>query len=85
MIKNIEVWYNFIGCHEDNLCSYKTIINNNGVIYRNVSPFIEHVYKAYDSDNFKSNVDNLRIILVCPMRNNFNECVQRFSMIFIQK
>lgn len=41
-----------------------------------VSPFIEHVFKAYDG--FKEKIDNLRIILVCPTRDNFGEYVERF-------
>ena len=44
-----------------------------------VSPFIEHVFKAYDSNEFKSKVANLRVILVCPTRNNFGEYVERFK------
>lgn len=44
-----------------------------------VSPFIEHVLKAIDSDNFENNVKNTRIILVFPMSNNFDEYVDRFK------
>lgn len=44
-----------------------------------VSPFIEHVFKAYDSSKFKSSIDNVRVIIVCPMRDNFEEYVQRFK------
>lgn len=44
-----------------------------------VSPFIEHVFKAYDSSNIKEQVKNLRIILVCPLKENFEEYVERFK------
>lgn len=44
-----------------------------------VSPFIDHVFKAYDDSNIKSQIQDLRIILVCPERNNFNEYVERFK------
>ncbi len=44
-----------------------------------VSPFIDHVFKAYDGSNIASQVDNLRTILICPTRNNFNEYVERFK------
>lgn len=44
-----------------------------------VSPFIDHVFKAYDGSNIASQVGNLRTILVCPTRDNFDEYVQRFK------
>lgn len=44
-----------------------------------VSPFIDHVFKAYDSLNFKSRVKDIRVILVCPKANNFAEYVERFK------
>lgn len=44
-----------------------------------VSPFIEHVYKAIDSDNFKRNSTNTRIILVFPTEDDFEEYVERFK------
>lgn len=44
-----------------------------------VSPFIEHVFKAIDSDEFKRNVSNTKIILVFPMADNFEEYVERFK------
>ena len=44
-----------------------------------VSPFIDHVFKAYDSSNIALQVENLRIILVCPTRDNFEEYVERFK------
>jgi len=37
------------------------------------------VFSAYDSSNIKSQIENLRIILVCPTRDNFEEYVQRFK------
>ncbi len=43
-----------------------------------VSPFIDHVFKAYASSEFQSRLDNTRIILVCPERENFNEYIDRF-------
>lgn len=44
-----------------------------------VSPFIDHVFKAYDDSNIASQVENLRTILVCPTRDNFDEYVERFK------
>lgn len=44
-----------------------------------VSPFIEHVFKAIDSEKFKRNAKDIRIILVFPMSNNFDEYVDRFK------
>lgn len=43
-----------------------------------VSPFIEHVFKAIDSDKFKRNATNTRVILVFPTSDNFEEYVDRF-------
>lgn len=43
-----------------------------------VSPFIDHVFRAYDSSDFKSKIDNVRIILAFPTRDSFNEYVERF-------
>jgi len=43
-----------------------------------VSPFIEHTFKAYDSDDFKEKRKDTRVILVCPERDNFSEYVERF-------
>lgn len=43
-----------------------------------VSPFIDHVFTAYDNSDIKSQITDLRIILVCPERNNFEEYVKRF-------
>lgn len=50
---------------------------NNGIIL--VSPFIEHVYNAYSSKIFLNNVDNVRIIIVAPERDNLDEYVRRFK------
>lgn len=44
-----------------------------------VSPFIDHVFNAYDDYNIASQVENLRIILVCPTKDNFDEYVERFK------
>lgn len=50
---------------------------NDGYIV--VSPFIDHVFKAYDNFDIMSKVSDLRVILVCPERNNFQEYVERFQ------
>lgn len=44
-----------------------------------VSPFIEHVFYAIDSEEFKRNFQNTKIILVFPNENNFEEYVDRFK------
>lgn len=44
-----------------------------------VSPFIDHVFKAYDSSSFKSRANDTRIILICPAADNFAEYVERFK------
>jgi len=44
-----------------------------------ISPFIEHVFRAYDSSDIKLQIKNLRIILVCPTKDNFDEYVERFK------
>lgn len=44
-----------------------------------LSPFIDHVFKAYDNYDIKSKVEDLRIILVCPPKDNFEEYVERFK------
>ncbi len=44
-----------------------------------VSPFIDHVFRAYGNSDIKSQIENLRIILVCPTRDNFDEYVERFK------
>lgn len=44
-----------------------------------VSPFIDHVFKAYDSSSFKSRANDTRIILVFPTSDNFDEYVERFK------
>lgn len=43
-----------------------------------VSPFIEHTFKAYDSDDFKEKIKDVRVILACPERDNFSEYKERF-------
>lgn len=53
----------------------KKLLNEGKIV---VSPFIDHVFEAYDSSNIKSQINDLRIILVCPERDNFNEYVERF-------
>lgn len=52
------------------------LLNENKIV---VSPFIDHVFRAYDDFNIKSKIDDLRVILVCPTRDNFDEYVQRFK------
>ncbi len=44
-----------------------------------VSPFIGHVYEAYRDFNIKEKVTDLRVILVCPTGDNFDEYVKRFK------
>ncbi len=44
-----------------------------------VSPFIEHVFLAYNKAEFLESLDNVKIIIVCPERNNFSEYVERFK------
>lgn len=44
-----------------------------------VSPFIDHVFYSYDTSDIKSYVENLRIILVCPTRNQLEEYIERFQ------
>lgn len=44
-----------------------------------ISPFIDHVFKAYDESSMKSKVEDLRIILVFPEKDNFEEYVNRFK------
>lgn len=44
-----------------------------------VSPFIDHVFRAYDDFDIKSKINDLRVILVCPTRDNFAEYVERFK------
>ncbi len=43
-----------------------------------VSPFIDHVFDAYDQFVIQENCENLRVILVAPRRDNFEEYVERF-------
>lgn len=52
------------------------LLNDNKVV---VSPFIDHVFKAYDNSNINQIIQDLRIILVCPRRDNFEEYVERFK------
>lgn len=63
--------------YPDNFINDAIKLLNEGKIV--VSPFIEHVFNAYDSYNFKSKSGDVRIILVCPERDNFDEYVQRFK------
>lgn len=44
-----------------------------------VSPFIEHVFKAIDSDDFKTKAKDITKILVFPTADNFGEYVERFK------
>lgn len=43
-----------------------------------VSPFIDHVFKAYEDFDIRAQIPNLRIILVFPEKDNFEEYVKRF-------
>ena len=58
------------------LTDAKKLLNEGKVV---VSPFIEHVFKAYDSSDFKSLIKDVRVILVCPALDNFDEYVDRFK------
>ena len=56
---------------------------NDALMYLNsgkivISPFIEHVFRAYDSYEFKEKIQDVRVILVCPTKDNFDEYVERF-------
>lgn len=44
-----------------------------------LSPFIDHVFNAIDSNEFKTKIKNIRIILVFPMPDNFEEYIERFK------
>lgn len=44
-----------------------------------VVPFIEYVFDAIDSDTFKRNAEQTRVILVFPGSDNFGEYVERFK------
>lgn len=61
---------------ENFLADAMKLLNEGKIV---VSPFIDHVFKAYDSSDIKSRVKNLRIILVCPTRDSFDEYVGRFK------
>lgn len=52
------------------------LLNEGNIV---VSPFIDHVFRAYGGFNITSKVENLRTILVCPTRDNFDEYVERFK------
>lgn len=52
------------------------LLNSNKIV---ISPFIEHVFNAYDSEFFKSKIHNVRTILIFPERNNFEEYEIRFK------
>lgn len=63
-------------CYPKNFLDDAIELLNEGKIV--VSPFIDHVFRAYDDSDIKSVVDGVRVILVCPMRDNFEEYVERF-------
>ncbi len=44
-----------------------------------VSPFIEHVFRAINSDTFQRKAEGTRVILVFPKSDNFEEYVERFK------
>lgn len=54
----------------------KTLLNEGKIV---VSPFIDHVFESYDKSDLKQEMSDLRIILVCPERDNFEEYVERFK------
>jgi len=43
-----------------------------------VAPFIEHVFRAVDSVEFKTKGHDVRVVLAVPSRDNFEEYVERF-------
>ena len=49
---------------------------NNGKIV--VSPFIEVVFNAFDSTYFKCKIEDVRIILVCPNKDAFNQYIELY-------
>lgn len=62
--------------YPDNFINEAIKLLNNGKIV--VSPFIEHVYNAYSSSKFKDNISDVRVILVCPTSDIFDEYIARF-------
>lgn len=44
-----------------------------------VSPFIDHVYEAYKSTEFQSSALDVKVVLVCPRRIDFEEYRHRFA------
>jgi len=66
---NINYPHNFLSAAKESLNRTKIV----------VSPFIEHVFKAYNDSNIKEEIKNLRIILVCPPIDNLEEYIKRFT------
>ncbi len=58
------------------LCDALKLLNEGKIV---VSPFIEHVYNAFDSKEFKDKAGSIKFIIVCPKINNFEEYVERFK------
>lgn len=67
--ENIEYPSNFINVIIEELEKGKIVL----------SPFIDHVFNAINSNNFKTKIKDTRIILVFPMKDNFQEYVERFK------
>ena len=67
--ENIEYPSNFINVIIEELEKGKIVL----------CPFIDHVFNAIDSNNFKTKIEDTRIILVFPMKDNFQEYVERFK------
>ncbi len=63
--------------YPQNFLKDAVLLLNEGKIV--VSPFIDHVFHAYDSFRIQDKVENLRVLLVAPRRDNFLEYVERFK------
>ena len=62
--------------YPDNFISEALQLLNEGKIV--VSPFIEHVFESYNSAKFKERAQGVKIILVCPPADIFEEYIERF-------
>lgn len=57
------------------LTDAKDLLNDGKIV---VSPFISHVYTAYNDEDFTDEMCDTRVILVFPERDNFDEYIERF-------
>lgn len=58
------------------LTDAKHLLNEGKVV---VSPFISHVYAAYNEKEFADEMSDVRVILVCPERDSLDEYIERFK------